>query len=282
MGDGSGGADATLSALTVSSGSLVPAFAPGTFAYTDTVLSCTTSITVTPTLSDPAASVKVNGVTTVSGTRSAPISLAFGINPVNVLVTAQDGVTTQNYAITVTRPAPAALTPVLQSAVSRKAHGAAGTFDLPLSLADVHNPSTEPRRGPAHTIVFTYDKPITAVAASVVEGSAVAGTPTISGNDVVVPLTGVTDQQYVTVQLANVASADGGSGGCGIARLGLLAGDVNQSRVVSVADLGLVNAQLSLVTTPANYMRDVNASGTITVADKGITNANLTRALPAP
>ena len=49
-----------------------------------------------------------------------------------------------------------------------------------------------------------------------------------------------------------------------------------------MADLGLVNAQLSQVVTAANYLKDVNASGTLTVADKGMTNGNLTKALPAP
>ena len=65
-------------------------------------------------------------------------------------------------------------------------------------------------------------------------------------------------------------------------RVGFLFGDVNQSRVVSLADLGLVNAQLAQPVTAANYLKDVNASGTLTLADKGITNANLTKALPAP
>ena len=57
---------------------------------------------------------------------------------------------------------------------------------------------------------------------------------------------------------------------------------MNGNRVVSLADLGLVNAQLSQVVTAANYLKDVNANGTLTLADKGITNAALTRALPPP
>jgi hypothetical protein len=280
-GTGRSGNDATLSALTVSSGSLVPAFAPATFTYTDNVLSCVASIRITSTLSDPAASLTVNGVATPSGTASAPIALAFGANAVNVLVTAQDGVTTQNYGIAVNRPIPAPLMPVLQSAGSRRVHGAAGTYDLALSLLAT-NPTTEPRRGPAQTIVFTFDKAITGAVASITEGTAVAGTPTISGSDVVVGLTGVTDRQYVTLQLAIVASSDGGTNGCAIARVGFLVGDVNQNRVVSVADLGLINAQLSQPVTAANYLRDINATGTLTVADKGIANGNLSQALPAP
>jgi hypothetical protein len=79
-----------------------------------------------------------------------------------------------------------------------------------------------------------------------------------------------------------VASSDGGAGGSASVRVGFLAGDVNQNRVVSIADLGLVNAQLAQPVTAANFLKDVNASGTLTVADKGIANANLTRALPPP
>ena len=55
-------------------------------------------------------------------------------------------------------------------------------------------------------------------------------------------------------------------------RVGFLAGDVNQSRVATVADLGLVNAQLAQVVSVANFLKDVNATGTSTVADKGLTN----------
>jgi trimeric autotransporter adhesin len=170
--------------------------------------------------------------------------------------------------------------PALQSAASRKVHGAAGTFNVPLSLV-VTNPTTEPRQGATATIVMTFDSAIISANAAVTEGTATAGAPTFSGNDVIVPLTGVTDQHYVTVSLTNVASATH-TGGNGAVRLGFLLGDVNQNRVISVADLGLVNAQLAQVVTAANYLKDVNASGTLTVADKGITNANLTHALPAP
>jgi hypothetical protein len=97
----------------------------------------------------------------------------------------------------------------------------------------------------------------------------------------IVPLSGVINQQYVTVNVSNVASSGGGIAS-GSVRVGFLLGDVNQSRVVSIADLGLVNAQLAQVVTAANYLKDVNASGTLTLADKGLTNANLTKALPAP
>jgi hypothetical protein len=172
--------------------------------------------------------------------------------------------------------------PVLKAAVSRKIHGSAGTFDLPLSLANIHDPTTEPRQGPAQTIVLAFDKPIAGATVTFTEGTATPGPPSFSGNDVVVPLTGVPNQQYVTVTLTNVASTDGATGGSGKVRVGFLLGDVNQSRAVSIADLGLVNAQLAQPVSAANYLRDVNANGTLTLSDKGITNANLTKALPLP
>jgi hypothetical protein len=172
--------------------------------------------------------------------------------------------------------------PVFLGAASRKVHGAAGTFDLPLSLVAT-NPTTEPRIGPTQTLVFTFDKAVTGATATTAEGTAMAErTLTFSGNDVVVPLTVFADRQYVTITLSNVIGADGSTEGSAAVRLGFLLGDVNGSRVVSVADVGLVNAQLAQVVTAANYLKDVNASGTLSVADKGLTNANLTRALPAP
>jgi hypothetical protein len=172
--------------------------------------------------------------------------------------------------------------PLLQSVASRKSHGAAGTFDLGLGLVAT-SPTAESRSGGAsgnHTIVFTFDQPVISGAAAITEGFAAAGTPTFAGNEMIVPLSGVTDVQYVTVDVSNVMSSASGPGS-GSVRIGFLLGDVNQNGVVTVADLGLVNAQLAQVVAGANYLKDVNASGTLTVADKGITNAKLTNALPA-
>lgn len=172
-------------------------------------------------------------------------------------------------------------TPLLTGSSSRKVHGHAGTFDLPLGNTP-SNPTTEPRLGPTQTIVFTFDGVVTGGTASVTEGAATAGAPTFSGNELIVPLTGVSNAQYVTVAVAGVSTAGGGTGGSGSIRIGFLAGDVSQNRVVTLADLVLVNAQLARLVTSSNYLKDVNASGTLTVGDILITNANLAKALPPP
>jgi surface protein len=92
--------DASLSALTLSSGSLSPGFASGTLAYTASVANSVSSVTVTPTTSDANATVTVNGAAATT-----PVSLSVGSNTVTVQVTAQDGVTTQSYTVVVTRAA---------------------------------------------------------------------------------------------------------------------------------------------------------------------------------
>jgi hypothetical protein len=57
---------------------------------------------------------------------------------------------------------------------------------------------------------------------------------------------------------------------------------VNQNRVVSFSDVGLVNAQVAQPVTGSNYLKDVNATGTLTFGDKGITNTQVTKGLPPP
>ena len=136
--------------------------------------------------------------------------------------------------------------------------------------------------GPAQTIVFVFDKPVTSGNALVNEGTAAAGAPTFSGSEMIVPLTGVANMQYVTVGVNNVVAADGGTGGSGSVRVGYLVGDISGNRVVTLSDLGQVNAQVAQFVTGTNFLKDVNASGTLTVSDLLFVDSRLTHALPAP
>jgi gliding motility-associated-like protein len=97
-------ANANILQLKLSSGTLSPSFAQATLNYTASVANAVSSITVTPTASDAAnAVIKVNGTVVASGTASGAIALNVGSNTVTVLCTAQDGVTTKTYTVTVTR-----------------------------------------------------------------------------------------------------------------------------------------------------------------------------------
>jgi len=95
--------NANLANLTLSTGTLSPAFAGSTMTYSSTVNSNVTSITITPLLADSTASVTVNSAIVASGLASASIPLSVGQNTITVLVSAQDGVTTNTYTLTVTR-----------------------------------------------------------------------------------------------------------------------------------------------------------------------------------
>ena len=96
---------ATLGNLTISQGTLTPAFAPGTANYTATVANGVTSMTVTPTVTENHATVTVNGQAVISGSPSQSLGLNVGANTITIVVTAQDTTTTRTYTITVTRAA---------------------------------------------------------------------------------------------------------------------------------------------------------------------------------
>ncbi|MBD9544758.1 cadherin-like beta sandwich domain-containing protein [Ensifer sp. ENS04] len=97
---------ATLSALTPSSGSLSPAFNSATPSYTVSVPNGTSSVSLTPTVTESHATTTVNGTSVASGAASGAISLSVGNNAISVVVTAQDGTTTKTYIVTVNRAPP--------------------------------------------------------------------------------------------------------------------------------------------------------------------------------
>ncbi len=96
--------DANLSNLSVSNGTIQPAFDPNETSYTVDVGSEVIKITVTPTASDTKANIKVNGSDVNSGEASQNIPLVVGNNTVNIEVTAENG-DTKTYEILVTREA---------------------------------------------------------------------------------------------------------------------------------------------------------------------------------
>ncbi|MFB9279463.1 cadherin-like beta sandwich domain-containing protein [Cohnella cellulosilytica] len=106
VGGGGGGisrsSDARLSGLTLSGGSLNPAFASDTTSYTANVAYNVSRITLTSITSDRYAAVKVSGTAVPGDAASGEIVLSIGDNPIAVTVTAEDG-TTKTYTITVTR-----------------------------------------------------------------------------------------------------------------------------------------------------------------------------------
>ena len=146
--------DATLSGLAASSGmsaggpysllGLTPStFTSNTTSYTATVPHTTTHVKLTPTVNEENATVEVRKGSTgsftsvTSGSDSAAISLDVGANPITVRVTAEDGSTTKDYFVAVTRqaqqgPAP---TVMLSAAPNPVLEGSSVTVTATLSAA---------------------------------------------------------------------------------------------------------------------------------------------------
>jgi len=108
--DGAAAMDADLAglSLTVPAAALTPAFAAGTIAYTADAVAGTTQITVTGTTADANATLTIDGVGAVSGVGSV-VAVGVGANAIDVVVTAEDGVTTKTYTVTLTVAAPASM-----------------------------------------------------------------------------------------------------------------------------------------------------------------------------
>jgi len=100
--------DTTLSALSVSTGSLAPAFASDTFAYTVSVPYTTTSIRLTASRNHVSTTLTVDGAAVTSGVASPAVALSVGANVIPVVAT-NTGVSTTT-TITVTRAAATAPT----------------------------------------------------------------------------------------------------------------------------------------------------------------------------
>ena len=96
-----------------------------------------------------------------------------------------------------------------QSAFSRKTHGAAGTFDIPLSLSGYVR--IECRSGGAtnvYQIIINFATTVTVSSASVTSGTGSVSSFNGSGtSQITVNLTWVTNVQIITVTLFNVNDA---------------------------------------------------------------------------
>ncbi len=204
-----GSADASLSALSLSGVTLVPVFASGTTAYTALVAHSVTETTVSATAAEGATTVvKLAGIVDEDGI----VPFAVGNNVIALEVTAQDGVTTQTYSVTVTRAgsADASLSTLTLSGVLLAPAFASGTSEY---TASVGNEVTE-----------------TTVSASAVEGAAyVVKVNGVEDQDGIVPLVvgsnaisvEVTAQDGETTQTYTVTVTRAGSGDASLASLSL-------------------------------------------------------------
>jgi hypothetical protein len=164
--------------------------------------------------------------------------------------------------------------PPLTNVVSRKTHGGAGDFDFELDVSRAIGDfvSIEPRvgasGGTSHLVVFQFSVPITSAGTPTCVdaiGNSI-GTPSalFSGNEVLVTLDNLPDNQRVKVALANV-------NGTGIkveASLAFLAGDVDRSGAVTSSDILRVKGRLGQpLNVEMNFLYDADLSSAVSSLD---------------
>ncbi|MFZ3377254.1 MAG: dockerin type I domain-containing protein, partial [Chthoniobacterales bacterium] len=169
--------------------------------------------------------------------------------------------------------------PLLTSAFSRKTHGGAGTFDVPLPLTG--NVGVECRSGGAtndYQMIINFATSVTVENALVTSGTGSVSSFSVSGSQVTVNLTGVTNVQRITVTLTNVN--DGTHMGNVPVSMGVLVGDVNGNALVNASDVSLTKSQVGVPVSGSNFREDVNANGTISSTDVAIVKSDVGTALP--
>ena len=156
------------------------------------------------------------------------------------------------------------------SAVSRKTHGDAGTFDLPLPLSG--RPGIEYRSGGAdgeYQVVVTFPTPVSVASASVIpetgKTATVSGPPVTQGNQITVNLSNVSNAQTIAVNL--IGLTDGVTTDTISVPMSVLAGDSLSNGTVNSSDIVKIKLQFGKSVTASNYRDDITADGLINVAD---------------
>ncbi len=162
----------------------------------------------------------------------------------------------------------------LVSAASELTHGSAGTFDIDMPLSG--QSGVENRVATTYKAVFTFDAAVTSGQAQIVSGTATAGAPTFSGNTMSVPLSGVANQQIVTIRVKNI----NGGGGQTDVPFGFLIADVTGNRTVDKPDLNSIKANANDPINSGNFRNDIDTNGSIARPDANQVKAHKGQSLP--
>ncbi|MGI8820071.1 MAG: dockerin type I domain-containing protein [Chthoniobacterales bacterium] len=182
----------------------------------------------------------------------------------NVAYTATFNQEEDVYSVRVGPSAPLAL-----GAVSRKVHGAAGVFDLPLPLSGPAGIECRNGSGPnfdGHQVVITFANAVSVGGVTVTSADGLAtATQSVSGATVTVNLSNVSDAQTLTITLNNVN--DGTNFGAVPISMAVLLGDVNRDRTVNTGDAVQTRAHSGEAANATNFPFDVNTDGSVNAGD---------------
>ena len=176
----------------------------------------------------------------------------------------------------------------LTAAASRKTHGASGDFDLPLVLSPAGNGTVEPRANGPTAIVFGFSGDIVAADGMISSNeftivNATFSSAVISGSELTLDLSAVTDQSIVSVTLNGINDLDGNAlSGDNDVEIRALVGDANQDRNVTIDDSRAVKAHggQPLDQMSGNYLFDLDLNGVIAKKDGRVVRINRGHTVP--
>lgn len=170
----------------------------------------------------------------------------------------------------------------LNSVVSRKVHGGAGTFEIDLPLTgprgvECRAPGNTGIAGVDYKLVFTLATPVTSCGTPST-GAAITGP---NQDQCTVNLTGIANAQYKTVTLNGVVNATGATGNIS-GTMGVLIGDVTANGLVDGNDVSAVQSHTRQPVSDTNFQYDVTANGVIDGNDVSTTQGQTRTSLPSP
>jgi hypothetical protein len=281
-----------LSNLTISAGTLTPAFNSSVATYSDTATSTSSSITITPTVLDVGVAtimVKANSgayASVTSGSASAALTMNVGLNTIYIQVTGGDG-STATSTISVFRPEDPTITltssysnttktylDTLTVSISTSIYSATGTFLFTENGSTIAGCSAvvistgiarcnwTPATTGSRTVVATYS------------GDNYVGlksdTRTVTVNDVVAltSSSATISQKYGSTRTTRSVTYSGGS----------------ETKTVSAASLSLASGKITFDTATALFVIDTRTAvgtyyDTITVMDVRGSTASYTQAI---
>jgi plastocyanin len=167
--------------------------------------------------------------------------------------------------------------PQPMTAVSRKTHGGAGTFDI--DLMPNGTPGVECRStGGVYQMVVQFASPVTASGATVSAGTGAVSGFGVAGAVATIDLMNVTNAQTIVVKITGVS--DGTLSGDVPVAMSVLVGDTGGNGSVNAADVGQTKSQSGNAVTGSNFREDVNADGNINASDVGLVKSKSGTALP--
>jgi len=162
------------------------------------------------------------------------------------------------------------------SAVSRKTHTGAGSFDIDLNPNGIAG--VECRNATSYQMVVQFANPVTISGATILSGAGTVSSTSVSGNTVTVNLAGVTNAQTVVVSLTNVS--DGTLSGNVPVAMGVLVGDTNGDRSVNSGDSLQTRNRSGQATDATNFRSDVNTDGFVNSGDTTVVRSRSGTFLP--